>query len=79
MWGTHLSSSREWMKLGPVIQSEVSKKEKRMSDINAYIYIYNLKKNGTDEPLANQQWKHRYRRQTCGGSGGRRGQDELAE
>ena len=47
-----------------------------MSDINAYL---NLKKNGTDEPLANQQWKHRYRRQTCGGSGGRRGQDELAE
>ena len=43
MWGIHLSSSREWMNLGPVIQSEVSKEEKRMSDINAYIYIKSKK------------------------------------
>ena len=28
MWGTHLSSSREWMNLGRVIQSEVRTKEK---------------------------------------------------
>ena len=40
MWGTHLSSSREWIKLGPVIQSEVRTKEKNECWILMHIYIY---------------------------------------
>ena len=47
------------MNLEPVIQSEVSQKEK-----NKYwnIYIYEIQKNGTDEPS---------REQSCGHSGER--------
>ena len=37
-----------WMNLEPVIQSEVSQREKEISYVNAY--IYGLQKNGTDEP-----------------------------
>ena len=29
-----------WMKLEPIIQSEISQKEKNNTVINAYIYIY---------------------------------------
>ena len=29
-----------WMKLEPIIQSEISQKEKNYTVINAYIYIY---------------------------------------
>ena len=46
---------------------------------NIYIHYIYIHINGTDEPFARQQWRHRCRSQTCGGSGGRREQDELAE
>ena len=38
-----------WMDLGTVIQSEVSQKEKQLSDIKAY--IYGIYKNCVDEPI----------------------------
>ena len=40
MRGTHLSNSKEWMNLGPVIQSEVRKKEKNECRILMHIYVY---------------------------------------
>ena len=39
----------KWMDLETVIQSEVSPKEKQI--LYANIYIWNLKKNGSDEPM----------------------------
>ena len=54
------------MNLKPVIQSEVSQKEK-----NNYIsaYIWNLE-NGTDEPICRDRMGCRYREWTCGHSSG---------
>ena len=65
-----------WMDLGSVIQSEVSQKEK-----NKYIlmHICEIQKNGTDEPIAGQEQRHRHREWTCGHSGRRGGWDELGD
>ena len=38
-----------WMKLEPVIESEVSQKEKNKYHI--LVHIYGIQKNGTDEPI----------------------------
>ena len=43
-----------WMNLQPVIQSEVSQKEKNKYRILTYIYIYRIYKNGTDEPICRE-------------------------
>ena len=38
-----------WIKLEPIIQSEVSQKEKHQYSI--LMYIYGIKKNGNDDPI----------------------------
>ena len=65
------------MNVGPIIQSEVSKKGKNKGGL--LMHIYGIYKYGTDEPFAKQQRRHRYRGQTCGSSRGRRGWDKLTE
>ena len=38
-----------WMKLGPIIQSEVSQKEKHQYSI--LMYIYGIQKDGNNDPI----------------------------
>ena len=59
----------QWMNLEPVIESEISQKEK-MLYINA-MALMNL--------FMGQQWICRHREQTCGRGGGRRGWEESRE
>ena len=64
------------MYLEPIIQSEVSQREKQISYIDAYMesrkmVLMNL--------FAGQQKRHRHREQACGHSGERRGWDDLRE
>jgi len=61
-----------------------SDREKQISDINAYIYIYIYMESGKMVLMnlfAGQQWRHRHREQIYGhgGRGGRRGWDKLRE
>ena len=64
-----------WMNLEPIIQSEVSQKEKKqVSYINTY--IWNPER---FEQIAGQQGRHRCREQTCGHRVGRRGWDKWSE
>ena len=46
-WNTFDSVLMRWMKLAPIIQSEVSKKEKDRYHI--LMHIYESRKNGTEE------------------------------
>ena len=62
-----------WMNLEPIIQSEVSQKEKDKCHILKH--IYGIQKNGT-EAFIGQQWRIRHREQTYG-HGERGGQGEL--
>ena len=39
-----------WMKLEPIIPSEVSQKDKHQYSILMHIYIYGILKDGTDNP-----------------------------
>ena len=58
-----------WMNLEPIIQTEMSQKEKNEHCIRTYIYTESRKM----EPMtlfAGQQWRYRHREQTCGHSGG---------
>ena len=48
-----------WMKLEPIIQSEVSQKEKHQYSI--IIHIYGIQKDGNDDPYSRQQKNHRYK------------------
>ena len=48
-----------WMNLEPIIQSEVSQKEKDKYHI--LIHIYRVYKNGTEEFTYRQQWRNRHR------------------
>ena len=66
------------MNLEPIIQSEVSQKEKNKYHILMYIYMES-RKMVLMNLFAGQQWKHTHRDQTCGHSEGRRGWDELRE
>ena len=63
------------MNLEPVLQSELSQKEKDKYHI--LTHIYGIEKNGPDVSIAGQQHRHRYREHTCVHSWGRRGWDEL--
>ena len=66
-----------WMKLEPIIQSEVSQKEKtQIQYANAYM---EFKKMVMMTLYARQQKRHRYKEQTCGLCGRRRGWDDLRE
>ena len=62
-----------WMKLEPVIQSEVSRKEKHQ-----YMYM-EFRKMVMMTLYARQQKRHRCKEQTSGLCGRRRGWDDLRE
>ena len=69
-----------WMNLEPIIQTEMSQKEKNEHCIRTYIYTESRKM----EPMnlfAGQQWRRRHREQTYGHRwvGGRRKWDEWRE
>ena len=66
-----------WMNLEPIIQSEVSQKEKNKCHILAC--IYRIWKDGLMNIFEGQQLRCRRREQTCRHSGGRRGWDKLRE
>ena len=60
-----------WMNLEPIIQSEVSQKEK-----DKYLmHIYEMEKHDTEE-FTQQQWRSRHREQTYG-HGERGGEGEM--
>ena len=40
-----------WMKLEPIIQSEVSQKEKHQYSILTHIYIYRIQKDGNTDTI----------------------------
>ena len=67
-----------WMKLEPIIQSEVSQKEKHQYSILIHIYM-EFRKMVTMTLYARQQKRHRYKEQTFGLCGRRRGWDDLRE
>ena len=56
-----------WMKLKPIIQSEVSQKEKDKQCI--VTYIYGVQKDGNDDPTSRITKRHRCKEQTFGPSG----------
>ena len=71
-----------WMKLEPIIQSEVSQKEKHQYSILMHIYalyIFIFRKMVTITLYARQQKRHRCKEQTFGLCGRRRGWDDLGE
>ena len=55
------------MNLEPVIYSEVSQKEKKILYNNAY--VCNLEKWLLMNLFVGQEWRYRYREQTCGPGG----------
>ena len=66
-----------WMKLEPIMQSEVSQKEKHQYNI-LMIYM-EFRKMVTMTLYARQQKRHRCKEQTFGLCGRRRGWDDLKE
>ena len=58
-----------WMRLEPIIQSEVSQKDKDQYSI--LMHIYGILKDGNDNPICKQKKRHRYTEQTLGLSGRR--------
>ena len=67
-----------WMKLEPIIQSEVSQKEKHKYSILTHIYM-EFKKMVMITLYARQKKRHRCIEQTFGLCGRRRGWDDLRE
>ena len=65
------------MKPEPIIQSKVSQKEKHQYSI--LTHVYGFRKMVTMNLYARQQKRHRYKEQTFGLCGGRRGWDDLRE
>ena len=63
-----------WMNLEPIIQSEVSQKEKDKYRI--LMHIYEIHKNGTEEFISGQQWRNRHGEYTYG-HGERGGEGEM--
>ena len=53
-----------WINLEPIIQSEVSQKQKYKYHI--LMHMYGIQKDGTDEFISEQQWRNRQREQTYG-------------
>ena len=66
-----------WMKLEPIIQSEVSQKEKHQYSI--LTHIYGIQKDGNDNLYARQQKRHRCIERTFRLCGRGRGWDDLGE
>ena len=67
----------KWMNLKPIIQSEVSQKEKKKYCI--LTHIYGIQKDGTDEPICRAVWRCRPREHTRGHSRGTTGRSRLSE
>ena len=67
-----------WMELEPIIQSEVSQKEKHQYNILMHIYM-EFRKMVMMTLYARQQKRHRCKEQTFGLWGRRRGWDDLRE
>ena len=67
------------MNLEPIIQSEVSKKEK--NEYYILTHLYGIRKMVLMNLFPGQQWRHRHREQTYGHRerGGRRGRDVWRE
>ena len=66
-----------WMKLVPIIQSEVSQKDKHQYSILKH--INGIQKDGNDNPICRQKKRHRYIEQTFGLYRRRQGLDDLRE
>ena len=66
-----------WMRLEPIIQSEVSQKDKDQYSI--LMHTYGIGKDGNDNPIRKQKKRHRCTEQTYGLCGRRRGWDVLRE
>ena len=66
------------MNLEPVIQSEVSQKEKNKYCILTHIYMES-RKIILMNLFTGKEWRCRHRKQTCGHRGERRGQNESRE
>ena len=67
-----------WMKLEPIIQSEVSQKKKHQYSILTHIYM-EFRKMVTMTLYVRQQKRHIYKEQTFVLCGRRRGWDDLRE
>ena len=67
-----------WMKLEPIIQSEVSQKEKHQYGILMHIYM-EFRKMVMTTPYARQQKRHRCIERSFGLCGRGRGCDDLGE
>ena len=67
-----------WMKLEPIIQSEVSQKGKHQYSILTHIYM-KFRRTVTMTLYARQQRRHGCKEQTFGLCGRRRGWDDLRE
>ena len=65
-----------WMNTEPIIQKELSQKEK--NTLQKCIYMESRKMVRMNL-FAGQRWRCRHGEQTCEHSGGRRGGDELRE
>ena len=68
-WNKFESVGVRWMNLETAIQSEVRKRKNKYNMGSRKTVLMNL--------FAGKEWRCRCREQTCGNSGGRRGQDEL--
>ena len=66
-----------WMKLEPIMQSEVSLKEKHQYSI--LTHIYGIYKDGNNDPICEAQQKRHRCKQSFGLCGRRRGWDDLRE
>ena len=66
-----------WMKLEPVIQSEVSQKEKHQYSI--LMHIYGIQKDGNDNPVCKRGKRDRCIEQSFGLCERGRGWDDLEE
>ena len=66
-----------WMKLEPIIQSEVSQKDKHQYSI--LTHIYGIKKDGNDNPICKTEKETQVYTTDFGLYGRRRGWDDLRE
>ena len=74
---TFESVLKRWMKLEPIIQSEVSQKERHQYSI--LVHVYGIQKDGNMTLYARQHKRHRYKEQNFRLCGRRRGWDDLTE
>ena len=68
-----------WMNLESVIQSEESQKEKSTAHVLTHTHIYQVKRNGTDEPICRAGTETQIGKHTCRHSRGSGGWDELED